>query len=84
MAKKGTFIKIIESDEDPMPEEGADYNEGASGSVSYRWSNDIGTSDAEIMGPFEDEQQSIDAALADEEIEEISTPAVLESSRNEV
>jgi translation initiation factor 4G len=57
MAKKGTFIKIIESDED--------------GSVSYRWSNDVGTSDAEIMGPFEDEQQSIDAALAEEDIEPV-------------
>ena len=71
MAKKGTFIKIIESDEDPMAEEGADYSEGVSGSVSYRWSNDVGTSDAEIMGPFEDEQQSIDAALAEEDIEPV-------------
>lgn len=71
MAKKGTFIKIIESDEDPMAEEGADYSEGASGSVSYRWSNDVCTSDAEIMGPFENELQSIGAALAEEDIKPV-------------
>jgi translation initiation factor 4G len=69
MVKKGTFIKIIEeSDEDPLAEGGeVDYSEGGSGSVSYRWSNDVSTSDAEIVGPFENEQQSIDAALADED-----------------
>jgi translation initiation factor 4G len=68
MVKKGTFIKIIESDEDPLAEgREVDYGEGGSGSVSYRWSNDVSTSDAEIVGPFENEQQSIDAALADED-----------------
>jgi translation initiation factor 4G len=71
MIKKGAFIKIIESDEDPLAEAtGAevDYSKGGSGSVSYRWSNDVSTSDAEIVGPFEDEQQSIDAALADKDV----------------
>jgi hypothetical protein len=49
MVKKGTCIKIIESDEDPLAEAtGAevDYSEGGSGRVSYRWSNDVSTSDA--------------------------------------
>jgi hypothetical protein len=69
IVKKGSFIKIIESDEDPLAADAeVDYNsEGGSGSVSYRWSNDVSTSDAEIVGPFDDEQQSIDAALADED-----------------
>lgn len=66
IVKKGTFIKIIESDEDPLAADAeVDYSEGDSGSVSYRWSNDVSTSDAEIVGPYDDEQQCIDAALAD-------------------
>lgn len=66
-AKKGTFIRIIESDEDPLAEPGAevDYGVEGSGSVSYRWSNDVSTSDAEVMGPFDNDQQCIDAALTD-------------------
>ena len=66
---KVTFIKIIKSDEDQSAEAlgvEVDCTKGGSGSVSYRWSNDVSTSDAEIVGPFENEQQSIDAALADE------------------
>jgi len=71
--KKGGFIKIIESDEDPMAEPGAeiDYGEGGSGSVSYRWSNDVSLSDAEIMGPFDSDQKCIDAALSNSEIEPV-------------
>ena len=67
---KVTFIKIIKSDEDQSAEAlgvEVDCTKGGSGSVSYRWSNDVSTSDAEIVGPFENEQQSIDAALADED-----------------
>ena len=85
MVKKGTFIKIIESDEDPLAEAtGAevDYSEGGSGSVSYRWSNDVSTSDAEIVGPFEDEQQSIDAALADEDAASTGVSLTTERTRN--
>lgn len=62
--KKSSFIKIIESDEDPMAEPGADYNydeEGAS--ASYRWSNDVSTSDGEIVGPFESPEECIDVAI---------------------
>ena len=71
--KKSTFIKIIESDEDPLAEPGAevDYSEGGSGSVSFRWSNNVSTTDAEIVGPFETDQECIDIAVADEETERI-------------
>ncbi|KAL7531385.1 hypothetical protein ACHAXR_005262, partial [Thalassiosira sp. AJA248-18] len=72
MVKKGTFIKIIESDEDPLAESGAeivDYE--PSGSVSYRWSNDVSTSDAEVVGPFDEEKECIDAALSGEDIDRI-------------
>ena len=64
--KGGAFIQVIESDEDPSAEPGAevDYSEGGSGSVSYRWSNDVSTSDAEIVGPFETDQKCIDVAIA--------------------
>ena len=73
MVKKGTFFKIIESDEDPMAVVTGvevNYSKGGSGSVSYRWSTNVSTSNAKIVGPFEDEQQSIDAVMADED----STP----------
>lgn len=69
--KMSGFIKIIEvSDEDPMAEPGNDpMDYEPSGSVSYRWSNDVATSDAEIVGPFADEAGCIDAALSDEDNE---------------
>lgn len=71
--KKAQFVKIIESDEDPLAEPGTevDYSEGGSGSVSYRWSNDVSTSDAEIVGPFATEQECIDNAMLLEETERI-------------
>ncbi len=64
--KKSPFIQIIESDEDPMAEPGAEYNYDEGGSASFRWSNDVSTSDAEIVGPFESEEQCVDVALDDE------------------
>ncbi len=69
VVKKGAFIKIIESDEDPSAEPGAevDYSVEGSGSVSFRWSNDVSTSDAEIVGPFEDDKRCIDVALSKED-----------------
>lgn len=73
VVKKGAFIKIIESDEDPLAEPDAevDYSK-SSGSVSYRWSNDVSTSDAEIVGPFENEQQCIDVAFSGGDTEPIA------------
>ena len=51
--KKTAFVKIIESDEDPLAEPGAEYNYDEGASASYRWSNDVSTTDAEIFGPFD-------------------------------
>jgi len=65
MVKKGGFIKIIESDEDPHAEPGDAVDEAGSGSVSYRWSNDVSTSDGEVVGPFDDDKKAIDAAFTD-------------------
>ena len=61
--KKASFIKIIESDEDPLAEPGAAVDYEPSGSVSYRWSNDVSTTDAKIFGPFDDDKQCIKIAL---------------------
>ena len=62
--KKSTFVHIIESDEDPSAEPGAEMGDyEPTGSVSYRWSNDVSTSDAEVFGPFENEEECIDTAV---------------------
>ena len=65
--KKSPFIQVIQSDEDPMAEPGAEYNYDEGGSASFRWSNDVSTSDAEILGPFESEDQCIDIALGNDD-----------------
>jgi len=57
--KKANFVKIIESDEDTFAEPGADYNYDEGASASYRWSNDVSTSDAEVVGPFDSEEECI-------------------------
>merc|ERR1719287_36108 len=66
--KNSTFIKIIESDEDPMAEPGAEvnYDEAGSSSVSYRWSNDVSTSNAEVVGPFDNDEMCVEAAFTDQ------------------
>lgn len=61
--KNSPFVKIIESDEDPEAEAGAEYNEDEdSGCTTYRWSNDVSITDAEIIGPFDTEEECIDVA----------------------
>lgn len=64
-------IKIVESDEDPLVMSGAkdDNSVEGSGRVSYRWSNKVITNDAEIVGPFDNDQQCIDAVFLDDYIE---------------
>lgn len=61
--KKADFIKTIESDEDPMAEPGAEYNYDEGASASYRWSNDVNTTDAEVVGPFDSEAECINIAI---------------------
>ena len=53
-----SFVHIVESDED--------VTEESKGKV-YRWSNDVSTSDSEIVGPFKSPNECDDAALSEEE-----------------
>ena len=59
-----SFVQIIESDEEP-PAEGEVSEEADEGShhTVYRWSNDVSTDDAEIMGPFASVDDCYDLAL---------------------
>ena len=57
-----SFVHIVESDEDVTEE-----NKGK----VYRWSNDVSTSDSEIVGPFETQGECEDAALSEEELPRI-------------
>lgn len=63
-AKQKPFVQIIESDEEPPTEDGVvGQGDGTSSTnVVFRWTNDVNTSDAEIVGPFESSQECIDAA----------------------
>lgn len=54
-----------------MAEPGAEYNYDDGGSASFRWSNDVSTSDAEILGPFDSEDQCIDVALGNDDTDPI-------------
>jgi translation initiation factor 4G len=66
-----SFVHVIESDEEP-PTEGDDepshhdettFMSGTRNTV-YRWSNDVSTTDSEIVGPFQSADECIAAALA--------------------
>mmetsp|Transcript_7134 Transcript_7134/g.11294 ORF Transcript_7134/g.11294 Transcript_7134/m.11294 type:complete len:1094 (-) Transcript_7134:624-3905(-) len=60
-ASTSSFVHYIESDE-----------ERENGSpVVWRWSNDVSHDDAELVGPFEDDDDAIEAALAEETMEPI-------------
>lgn len=67
------FVKIIESDEDPPTEdeeEASAVNSGQKESSSYtvyRWSNDVSTTDAEVVGPLQSAEECIQVALAEKE-----------------
>ena len=64
------IVHVIESDEEPPTEDGSAPKSGESSThVVYRWSNDISTSDSEVVGPFGSEDECYDAALVvDDEI----------------
>jgi translation initiation factor 4G len=58
------FLHIVESDEEPPTEDGESAGVGESShNTVYRWSNDISTTDSDIVGPFGSVQDCIDAAL---------------------
>jgi translation initiation factor 4G len=63
------FIKIIESDEEPptdddtTTEPASPADDKSSHHTVYRWSNDVSTTDSEIVGPFESEEECIEVAL---------------------
>ena len=61
--KNADFIKLIESDEDPMAEPGAECSYDEGGSTSFRWSNDVHTTDSEVVGPFNSEDECINVAI---------------------
>jgi len=67
-AQASSFIHIIESDEEPPTEDGASPAVGESSSYTvYRWSNDVSTSDDQIVGPFSSVDECFDVALSEEE-----------------
>lgn len=66
------FVRIIESDEEPPTEAEPIEGTGASSTNTvYRWSNDVSTTDSEIIGPFPSEEACIEVALDEEEHEPV-------------
>ena len=73
IASDNKFVHIIESDEEPPTDDGEvttsnapdniDDSEGTSRNKVYRWSHDVSTTDAEIIGPLSSEAECIDAAF---------------------
>jgi translation initiation factor 4G len=64
------FVHIIESDEEPPTEDGEaapDPNDESTQNTVYRWSNDVSTSDSEIVGPLPSVEACYDAAFDEEE-----------------
>lgn len=67
-AKVSNYVHIIESDEEPPTEGDAESARGDSTSNTvYRWSNDVSTTDSEIVGPFDSIDACWDVALSEEE-----------------
>ena len=73
IAADNKFVHIIESDEEPPTDDGEvttsvapdnlDDDEGTSRNKVYRWSHDVSTTDAEIIGPLSSEEECINAAF---------------------
>jgi translation initiation factor 4G len=66
-----SFVKIIESDEEPPTDDGepappSTSGEAASSYSVYRWSNDVNTSDSEILGPYASPEECMQIALSSE------------------
>ena len=73
-AKANSFINIIPSDEEPPTEDGADTtgrgDESSSHKV-YRWSNDVSTSDGEVVGPYATPEECTEVALSGEDMDPV-------------
>ena len=85
-----SFVHIIESDEEPPTESGesatgagGDGRSSAGGGGSgneashntvYRWSGDVSTTDAEVVGPFSSEEKCREVALGEHTDDSISSP----------
>ena len=75
IASDNKYVHIIESDEEPPTDDGEvttsvaadnlDDNEETSRNKVYRWSHDVSTTDAEIIGPLSSEEECISAAFAE-------------------
>jgi translation initiation factor 4G len=68
-----TFIQIIPSDEEPPTDGEAATGESSSYKV-YRWSNDVSTTDAEIVGPYASADECTEVALSGEDVEPTQRP----------
>ena len=63
-AKQNPFVHIIQSDEEPPTEDGVvgEGNGESSSNIVFRWTNDVDTEDAELVGPFNTEEECVEAA----------------------
>eukprot|EP00980_Cylindrotheca_fusiformis_P021277 scaffold8194_cov118-Cylindrotheca_fusiformis.AAC.8 len=72
-----SYVKIIQSDEEPPTEDGEDAgNNGSDNRESsthsvYRWSNDVNSNDSEIVGPFSSPEECVDVAISDSNPERV-------------
>jgi translation initiation factor 4G len=75
IASDNKFVHIIESDEEPPTDDGqvtatvdlSSNDDQTPRNKVYRWSHDVSTSDAEIVGPFASVDECLDAAFDEEE-----------------
>jgi translation initiation factor 4G len=66
-AKANSFIKIIESDEEPGVDGEATGESGAQ--KVYRWSNNVGTTDEQVVGPYSTPEDATKVALSGEDVD---------------
>jgi translation initiation factor 4G len=66
-AQIADFVHLIESDEEPPTEDGAPSTGESSSYSVYRWSNNVTTSDSDVVGPFSSADECYDAALSEED-----------------
>lgn len=62
------FVHVIESDEEPPTDDGqtpSPDTQDDSSHIVYRWSNDVSTSDSEVIGPLPSTEACMEAALTD-------------------
>ena len=71
MVQGNQFVHIIESDEEPPTEDGQapapSSDDTSNMHTVYRWSNDISTTDAEVVGPLASVEDCFGAAFSAEE-----------------